>query len=84
MTGKRFALAIGCALLCAAGQAKAASYDTFNIDFFATADGASFWESNAVFTVTSNSSDESTSGFTQNSFCPDDNYWECVCDPGLS
>lgn len=81
MTVRRFSLAVGIAMLCAGlARASAISYDTFNIDFFAE-NGS--WNSDATFDVTSSSADESTSGFTRNQFCPDHDWWKCICDPGI-
>jgi len=79
MMGRYLILAVAGGLLCV-GHAMATSYDTFNVDFYAE-NGS--WNSDAPFTLTSSSTDESTSGFTPNSFCPDNDYWSCVCDPGI-
>src|SRR5271154_4498356 len=47
--------------------------------FEITLDG---WNPGETFTLTSFSTDQSTTGYTQNELCPDRDWWRCTCDPG--
>jgi hypothetical protein len=80
MLGKCIVFLMGMAALGLVPAYAATSYDTFNVDFFAD-DGAAYIPG-AVFDVQTNV-DVSTQGFTQNQFCPDDNWEQCICDPGV-
>lgn len=81
MMGRSLTVAVGLALWCA-GWAHATAVstdDTFNLDFF---DG---WTPGASFTVTYSSTWSSSDevGYTEGSFCPDKDWWSCICDPGV-
>ena len=74
MNVKRFVWLAAVSLLCA-GWAHA---DPF---FYIQTTG---WNSKQSFTVTGSSTTASTDGFSEGSFCPSDNWYECYCseDPG--
>jgi hypothetical protein len=82
MGARAFVFAIALSVLCAGAVRASVVDDTFNVDFFAE-NGS--WESDASFNAmaysTWSSSDEN--GYTQNQFCPDNDWESCVCDPGV-